>query len=286
MDNEKLKHKLLRQLGTLTLSTEELNQLEAMYRQFVINDTLNVGSTKSIKKLILNELFKNKDIRRVCGDFFQNKDYFNKADLVQLFSMIASSKVGKYELFDSNYYSVELESVIESYSDKLLTEYGFEKVRNGWYKNQDSPEDDEFEIQIYYPNMIFSHESALYYHELTNVIPKKYITTVPRTYNNSNTRYGKLLKIVRTSKFISNDDVVIMKTNYQNEIRVTSIYRTICDVMNPKYKMNAEIRNRLLVESLKRNDVNITKLLNKAKEQNVEHIIRPLIEVLAQSMIE
>jgi predicted transcriptional regulator of viral defense system len=44
-------------------------------------------------------------------------------------------------------------------------------------------EDEMFYLQVKYPQIIYSHETALYLHGLTDRAPFEYSTTVPSGYN-------------------------------------------------------------------------------------------------------
>ena len=69
-----------------------------------------------------------------------------------------------------------------AYLSKMV-EYGrIERIGRGIYVLPDLLEDEMFILQKKYPNLIYSHETALFLHELSDRTPFEYSVTVPSGY--------------------------------------------------------------------------------------------------------
>ena len=68
------------------------------------------------------------------------------------------------------------------YLQKMVAEGKLEKVNRGVYVSTDAIEDEMYAIQIRYSKFIFSHETALFMHNLTDRTPFEYSVTVPSGY--------------------------------------------------------------------------------------------------------
>ncbi|WP_223643519.1 type IV toxin-antitoxin system AbiEi family antitoxin domain-containing protein [Planococcus sp. 4-30] len=74
---------------------------------------------------------------------------------------------------------------IPRYYLTLLARQGLiERVSHGIYVSPETFEDDLYMLQARSPQLIFSHETALYLHDLTDRDPITYSVTVPVGYHN------------------------------------------------------------------------------------------------------
>ena len=180
--------------------------------------------------------------------------------------------------------------VIETYqveelgiNNKILTrmvENGIiERVARGVYIEKDTLEDTYFITQAICRKGIFSHETALYFHDLCDRTPIKYQLTIPSYYNT------RLLKDKNYEFFYLKDElyeigITEIKTPYGNKIRVYDLERTICDIIRNKKRIEIALFTDAMKRYAERKDRNSTKLHKYAKLFNIEEEVRKYLEVL------
>lgn len=180
--------------------------------------------------------------------------------------------------------------VIETYqveelgiNNKILTrmvENGIiERVARGVYIEKDTLEDRYFITQAICRKGIFSHETALYFHDLCDRTPIKYQLTIPSYYNT------RLLKDKNYEFFYLKDElyeigITEIKTLYGNKIRVYDLERTICDIIRNKKRIEIALFTDAMKRYTERKDRNSIKLHKYAKLFNIEEEVRKYLEVL------
>ncbi|MGO2963064.1 MAG: hypothetical protein ACTIDE_10695 [Carnobacterium maltaromaticum] len=156
------------------------------------------------------------------------------------------------------------------YLDKFIYEYRLQEISSGIYifphKSLDAP----FLFQSQYSRAVISHESALYMLDLSDVIPRRTIMSMPKDYKfsqlkkNSN-RYIKIHDDVYNNNkslvlsYYENDpifltrsapigsaQIVTKKTMNNNLVRITSAERTIADILTPNSNTEEEVKYEAL----------------------------------------
>lgn len=168
-------------------------------------------------------------------------------------------------------------------SSKILTrmiEKGIiERVARGIYIEVDTLEDKYFITQAICKKGIFSHETALYFHDLSDRTPIKYQLTIPSYYNNT------LIKNKNYEFFYIKEDlyevgITEIKTPYGNKIRIYDLERTICDIIKNKKRIEIALFTDAMKRYAERKDRNSIKLHKYAKLFNIEDDLRKYLEVL------
>lgn len=180
--------------------------------------------------------------------------------------------------------------VIETYqveemgiNNKILTrmiEKGLiERVARGVYIGKDTLEDRYFITQAICKKGVFSHETALYFHDLCDRTPIKYQLTIPSYYNT------KLLKDKSYEFFYLKEElydigITEIKTPYGNKVKVYDLERTICDIIRNKKRIEIALFADSMKRYAERKDRNSIKLHKYAKLFNIEDDLRKYLEVL------
>lgn len=163
---------------------------------------------------------------------------------------------------------------------ELLRRMGYEYVARNVFRKISGEHDELFELHIRYPKLVFSHETALYHHNLTNVLPRFTVCSVDINYNNQTLNNTPNLRVIRDKNFDVAENTVVMPTNQGNYAQFTNIYKTICDIMNPKYSVDEEIRSKVVIDYMKREDADHRKLLRMAKKEGVYEENLQIVEVV------
>ena len=162
---------------------------------------------------------------------------------------------------------------------RLVRKGVIERVARGLYIDSNSIEDSYFIFQYKCPKAIFSHETALYFHDLSDRTPIELMVTVPSKYNSrllKNSEY----KFSYIKEELYELGKMKIKTPYGNEIYCYDVERTICDIIRDKNKIEKYQYTDALKRyaSLKVKD--ISKLYRYAEKFNIKAEVKQYIEVL------
>lgn len=168
-------------------------------------------------------------------------------------------------------------------SSKILTrmiEKGIiERVARGIYIESDTLEDKYFITQAICKKGIFSHETALYFHDLCDRTPIKLQLTIPSYYNNTLIK-NKDYEFFYIKEELYNIGITEIKTPYGNKIKIYDLERTICDIIRNKKKIEIALFTDAMKRYAERRDRNSIKLHKYAKLFNIEDDLRKYLEVL------
>ena len=160
-----------------------------------------------------------------------------------------------------------------------LKKEGFEKVSGGIYLSPLYYEDDMYVFQKRFAKGVYSHETALYLHNLSDVTPFNYTMTFPRGYHSKKIK-EEPISVVWKDRSVWQEDQTTVRSSNGNDIVVYSMERTLCDMFNTRYEADEDVRLQAIVKYMKRADKNIPKLLNLAKRYNVLDKLKTYVEVL------
>ena len=162
---------------------------------------------------------------------------------------------------------------------RLVQKGVIERIERGLYIDSNKIEDSYFIFQYKCPKAVFSHETALYFHDLSDRTPIEIMITVPSGYN------SRLLKDNNYKFSYIKDELyelgkIMIKTPYGNDVYCYDIERTICDIIRDKNK----IEKYQFIDALKRySDLkikDILKLYNYAEKFNIKNEVKNYMEVL------
>ena len=106
---------------------------------------------------------------------------------------------------------------------KILVECGkLERVYRGVYVSPETFEDVMYYMQHKYPKIIYSHETALYFHGLTDRTPMIYSIPVPSDYKVLKTNFENF-KIYYIKMGLYNLGMTDSATSFGNNIKVYNV---------------------------------------------------------------
>ena len=154
-----------------------------------------------------------------------------------------------------------------------------ERVSMGVYKETASIEDELFSIQARYKSSIYSHETALYLHDLTDRTPLTHSLSVPVGYHSISIKDSGY-KVYYVNRRLFGLGVVSIKSPHGNAVRTTGLERTIVDVVRSRNKMDIQVFSEALKRYVGKREKDVDLLYNYAKKFRVQKIIRQYVEVL------
>jgi len=163
---------------------------------------------------------------------------------------------------------------------KHLVDTGvLERASRGVYQLADVWDDEMYHLQVRYKKGIFSGETALYLHDLTDRTPSRFQMTFPNGYNLTNVKKENI-RCNRVIKKLYDMGVVEIKTPAGNIVRAYNMERTLCDILRKQSNTDIQIVSDAFKRYARRNDKNIPLLSKYAKELRVETKLRSYLEVL------
>lgn len=176
---------------------------------------------------------------------------------------------------------------------KIATKYGISKtmlyrlckvdkinrIAKGQYILPNEMPDELLSICRRSENIIFSHETALYLHGISDRVPFEHTITVP-----SNSIPSPVIKSECKVYYIKPDLFKLGKTTLRtfagNSVPVYDLERTICDIIRSRNKLGTEtfLTALKLYASNPKKDLN--KLSSYAKQLRVSKILHQYLEVL------
>lgn len=174
---------------------------------------------------------------------------------------------------------LDKDNIPRKYLQILVNEGKIERSSRGVYVAIDAIQDEMFAMQKKYSNLIYSHETSLFIHNLSDRTPFEYSATVPSGYkvvSNISDRF----KIYYIKKELHELGVEMTESSFGNMIKVYNVERTICDIIKSRSRIDIQIINEALKRYIKRNSSDYTLLMEYAKALKIETVLKKYMEVL------
>jgi predicted transcriptional regulator of viral defense system len=161
-----------------------------------------------------------------------------------------------------------------------FTERGMlERAGRGVYVASGGLGDELFSLQDRAKKIVYSHETALFLHGMTDRTPIRYSITVPSYYKPSPGVKSKC-KVYYIKPELAALGLIEMPSGMGHQITAYDVERTLCDVTRSRNKID----NQMFVDALKnytiRQDVDLNRLSGYARKLGVYRILRQYLEVL------
>ena len=185
-------------------------------------------------------------------DTMTKKDFINESniEIIQKLVKVNNGYITTKEL--------EKFGISRNYLSIMTKKKVIEKVARGIYIDSKKIEDVYYVLSISTPKIIYSHMTALYFHNLSIEAPdSSFDITVTRKYNNS--------KLKKHNVFYVDDKyygigITEVETPQGNKVKAYDMERCICDIIRSKKRMDIEHIKFAIREYLKRKDKDLIKL--------------------------
>ena len=187
-------------------------------------------------------------------------------------------------LFEQNNGIVKTAQILENGITKSMF-YAYVKNRNveqiahGVYVSPDTWTDAMYLLHLRCAQAVFSHESALFFHDLTDREPSPYSITVKTGYNPSSLQADGI-KVYTIKRDLHDMGIIMRNTSFGNSVPVYDIERTICDLIRSRRGIEIQTFQNALKQYAKRKDKDLRKLMHYAQILHVEKLLRQYLEVL------
>ena len=174
---------------------------------------------------------------------------------------------------------LDLYEIPRTYLQMMVAEGKLERVDRGVYVSIDAIEDEMYAMQTKYPKLIYSHETALYLHGLSDRTPFEYSASVPSGYKVVGSVADRF-KIYYIKKELHELGVETMKSPHGNPISAYDVERTVCDLIRSRSRIDVQILNDALKRFVKLKSADHSILLEYARKLKVEAVLKSYLEVL------
>ena len=169
--------------------------------------------------------------------------------------------------------------VPSSYLTAFLRDGKLERVGHGVYITPDVLEDKMFTLQARKNRLIYSHDTALFLHDLTDRDPLTYSVTVPTGYNTKRlTEEG--LSVFSIKPHLYGMGITMAQSPFGRPIRAYDAERTLCDMLRSRRQMDGALFPEALKRYVRRKSKNIPLLMRYAESLRVDKLLRQYLEVL------
>ena len=187
-------------------------------------------------------------------------------------------------LFERNSGILKTAQVLENGISKstfyaYAKQHGVKQVAHGVYVLPDTWTDAMYLLHLRCAQAVFSHESALFFHDLTDREPSSYSITVKTGYNPSSLQADGI-NVYTIKKELHDMGIVTMNTPFGHPVLVYDMERTICDLIRSRSGIEVQTFQDALKQYAKRKDKDLRKLMRYAQMFHVEKLLRQYLEVL------
>ena len=168
--------------------------------------------------------------------------------------------------------------ISRNYLSIMVKKNMIEKVAKGIYIDYAKIKDVYYVLNVSTPKIIFSHMTALYFHNLSIKAPdSSFDITVTKKYNNHKLKKHNVFYV--DDKFY-NIGITEVKTPQGNKVRVYDMERCICDIIRSKKRMDIEHVKYAIKEYLKRNDSDLIKLSKYADMFGIKEEVMDFVSMM------
>lgn len=153
------------------------------------------------------------------------------------------------------------------------------RVARGIYSLPDALVDTLYVLQLRCKKGVYSHETALYLHGVSDRTPLENIMTVPSGYNVESFSEDPVSFRYINSK-LHKIGVTQMKTSHGNMVSVYDLERTICDIIRSRETIDKAIVNSALREYMTLKNAQPVKLSLYSKKLGMTKLLNDVMGVL------
>ena len=154
-----------------------------------------------------------------------------------------------------------------------------ERAAHGIYISKDSWVDSMYLLHLRFEQAVFYHETALFFHDLTDREPMEYTVTV-KTGCNPTKMKAEGIQVFTIKSELHGVGITTAQTPFGHTVPVYDMERTVCDLLRSRSRIEIQTFQGALKAYVRRKDKNLRTLMQYAGMFRVEKILRQYLEVL------
>lgn len=155
-----------------------------------------------------------------------------------------------------------------------------EKLEYGLYMDPNQMEDEYFIAQYRCKEGIFSHETALYFHNLSDRTPITMMLTIPSGYNTRLLVDQEKYKFFYIDASLHKLGKIEMESPFGHKIDIYDKERTICDCIKKKDQLDIDMVKEAIIRYMQTPGAEFEKLIEYAEIFKIKELVRNYLEVL------
>ena len=161
----------------------------------------------------------------------------------------------------------------------FIRKNNYKKVARGIYLSEDAFGDILYATYLSHKNIIYSHETALDLHDLTEREPSKVTCTVTRGTNTKQLLTQNLQVYTAIPQYY-NLGQTSAETAFGNVVPVYDIDRTVCDIVRIKDNIDIQVFTYAMKQYMNSNKKNLHNLIKYSQILRIEDKVRQYVEVM------
>ncbi len=174
---------------------------------------------------------------------------------------------------------VEKAGISRTYLAKFVRENNLEKVAKGIYISQDTWFDELYILQICNPKIIYSGETALYLHGMTDREYTDICITVPPGFNQTRLR-SKGVIVHQGKSELYQLGIEEIETNYGNMVRAYNKERCICDTIKNRGTIEVQQFQTAMKTFMRDKTKDMSRLMLYGEKLKIRDEIMKYVEVM------
>ena len=162
---------------------------------------------------------------------------------------------------------------------EYVKEKNLQQVAHGIYVSEDTWVDTMFLLHLRCSQAVFSHETALYFHDLTDREPSPYAVTVRRGYSTTRLK-AEGISVYTIKPELYDIGLTTGRTPFGHTVPIYDMERTICDLLRSRSNIEMQTFQGALKMYANRKDKDLRTLMRYAAMFRVEKVLRQYLEVL------
>lgn len=188
------------------------------------------------------------------------------------------------ELIEQNQGVIKTAQALEIGAEKAffyqyVRDNQLERIAHGVYATADAWVDSLYVLHLRSAQAIFSHESALLLHDMTDREPPFPSITVRTGYNPSRLA-AEGIQVYTVKKSLHGIGRTTAVTAFGHAVPVYDVERTLCDIVRSRNRLEYQVFQGALKAYVRRVDKQLNRLMRYAALFKVEAIVREYLEVL------
>lgn len=171
-------------------------------------------------------------------------------------------------------------NIPEKNMQRMAKNGDIERVEKGLYLHPDFLRDEYYITSYRVPKGVFSHESSLFLHRLSDENPTVLSLTIPSGWNSPLLKNRVSYAFYYLKKELWELGQERIRTPYGNEVLVYSKERTLAEMVSKLDKLDRDLVLNALRSGLSNNLLNRTLLLEYAEAFKCRNLMRTYLEVM------
>jgi len=152
------------------------------------------------------------------------------------------------------------------------------RIEYGIYATDDFIYDEYYIFQLKHKDSIFSHNTSLYFQEMTERTPSKMDITVKRSTHLSSLE--DKINLYRVNESILGLGKIQIKTPYNHIVTAYNKERTVCDLINNKSDLDIELVNKSIRNCIKSKYFNANEMFEYSKKMKIYEKVKNYMEAI------